>query len=136
MEWFLSFSSHDGFIHSWVGVCEFEMLCRRKQYKRNKRQKHTTVSGGKLSDYWKVNSIHLHSIFMCFYTPIQKWGKKVKDCFNMTQRTTRAVIFFNSWELSHYLLSKAFAVLDRTCNEYTLDQVSCRQPCPMSSLLS
>ena len=79
--------------------------------------------------------IHLHLIFICLFTLIQMGGQKAKDCFNMMQRTPEQLLVSILETSRPYFLSKAFDVLGRICSEHPLDQVSWRQPLPMSNLL-
>ena len=58
-------------------------------------QTHRLIPRGQLIEYWICP--HLFSI--CLYTLIQKGGKMTKGSFNMTQRITRTVTCFSTWDI-------------------------------------
>lgn len=55
-----------------------------------------------------MNTEYDRIYFSCAYVPqSKKGGKKIKDCFNMTERTNRTIIHFNTLNINQqYLLVK------------------------------
>lgn len=98
--WLLSWSSQDRFLHSSVGECGSETFGRMngKGNRDTKEiQRHGIVPGGQLNVYWRLNRPTCNFHMLLYLNT--KGGKKAKDWFNTTQRTTRTVTCSTVWDI-------------------------------------